>query len=117
MSHFAQVVDGIVTQVIVAERDVIAAFPNASSWYQTSYNTKGGVHYGQDGNPDNGVAFRGNFAGIGDIYDAINNVFYAPKPYASWILNQSTWTWEAPTPMPTTDGPYKWNEETTSWVK
>jgi hypothetical protein len=117
MSNFAQVVDGIVTQVIVAERDVIASFPNASSWYKTSYNTRGGIHYGQDGSPDNGIAFRGNYAGIGNIYDKSNNVFYDQKPYASWILNQNTWTWEAPITMPTTGGPYQWDEATTSWVE
>ena len=110
MSHFAQVVDGIVTQVIVAERDVISAFPNASSWYQTSYNTRANKHLlGKE-------PFRGNFAGIGYKYDAVNDVFYAPQPYANWTLNQSTWTWEAPTPMPTDGKLYKWDETTNSWV-
>jgi hypothetical protein len=60
---------------------------------------------------------RGNYAGIGFTYDRTNDVFYAPKPYSSWTLNQSTWLWEAPTPMPTTGGPYKWDEPTTSWVE
>ena len=60
---------------------------------------------------------RGNFAGIGYTYDKINDVFYAPKPYASWILNQTTWTCDAPTPMPTDDKRYNWNESTTSWVE
>jgi hypothetical protein len=44
-------------------------------------------------------------------------VFYAPKPYSSWTLNQTTWLWEAPTPYPTDDKMYKWNESTTSWVE
>jgi hypothetical protein len=60
---------------------------------------------------------RGNYAGIGFTYDATNDVFYAPKPYASWTLNQSTWTWEAPTLMPTDDKLYRWDEATTSWVE
>jgi len=116
MSHFAQVVDGIVTQVIVAERDVISAFPNASSWYQTSYNTRGNVHYGEDGQPDGGVALRGNYAGVGYIYDSVNDVFYAPQPYPSWTLSKSTWTWEAPTPMPADGNLYKWDEPTKTWI-
>jgi hypothetical protein len=77
-------------------------------WVQTSYNTHGNQH--PEGRP-----LRGNFAGIGYTYDATNDVFYAPKPYPSWILNNTTWTWEAPTPMPTDDKRYTWNEATTSW--
>ena len=49
------------------------------------------------------------------IYDRVNDVFYSPKPHSSWTLNHSTWTWEAPIPMPTDDKAYKWNESTTSW--
>jgi hypothetical protein len=60
---------------------------------------------------------RGNYAGIGYTYDSVNDVFYAPKPYASWTLNQSTWLWEAPVPMPTDDQLYKWDEASLNWVK
>ena len=118
MSHYAKVVDGKVTQVIVAEADFFNTFVDSSpgSWIQTSYNTRGGKHYGAEGQPDNGTALRGNYAGIGYTYDHANDVFYAPKPFASWVLDNSTWTWQAPSPMPTDGKPYKWDEPTTSWV-
>ncbi len=77
-------------------------------WVQTSYNTYGNQH------KLGGTPFRGNFAGIGYTYDAANDVFYAPKPYPSWILSTSTWLWEAPVAMPT-DGGYIWNEELGNW--
>ena len=117
MSHFAKVENGIVTQVIVAEHDFInnGYVGDSNLWKQTSYNTRGGVHYGQDGKPDGGVALRGNYAGIGYVYDETNDVFYAPQPYASWILNNTTWTWEAPVAYPTDDKRYTWDEATTSW--
>ena len=83
MSHFAHVQNGIVDQVIVAEQDFIdsGAVGPANEWVQTSYNTHGNIHYGQDGQPDGGVALRGNYAGIGYTYDAQNDVFYAPQPF------------------------------------
>ena len=118
MSHFAKVENGIVTQVIVAEQDFInsGAVGEPSSWVQTSYNTRGGVHYGQDGQPDGGVGLRKNYAGIGYTYDSVRDAFYSPKPYISWVLNETTCYWEAPTPMPQVEGKrYTWNEETTSW--
>ena len=119
MSHFAHITNGIVDQVIVAEQDFIdsGAVGPASDWIQTSYNTRGNVHYGQDGQPDGGVALRGNYAGVGYHYDAQADIFYAPQPYASWQLNPATALWEAPTPMPTDGKPYAWNEATTSWVE
>jgi len=121
MSHYAKVLDGKVTQVIVAEADFFKTFVDTSpgSWIQTSYNTRGNKHY----NPTTGVedtattpALRGNYAGIGYIYDATHDVFYAPQPYPSWTLNQTTWLWEAPTAMPTDGKFYKWDEATKSWV-
>lgn len=118
MSHFAKVVDGKVINVIVAEIEFFNTFVDTSpgEWVQTSYNTRGGIHYGQDDKPDGGVALRGNYAGIGYIYDAINDVFYAPQPYPSWTLSNSTWLWEAPVPRPTDGNSYKWNEESKTWV-
>ena len=118
MSHFAKVVDGKVINVIVAEIEFFNTFVDTSpgEWVQTSYNTRGGIHYGQDDKPDGGVALRGNYAGIGYIYDAINDVFYSPQPYASWTLNKTTWLWEAPVPRPTDGNSYKWNEESKTWV-
>jgi hypothetical protein len=102
MSHFAKVTDGKVTQVIVAEKEFFDTYVDSTpgEWIQTSYNTRGGVHYGQDGQPDGGVALRGNYAGIGYTYDRANDVFYAPKPGDDWVLNTTTWTWENPNPAP-----------------
>ena len=119
MAHYAKVTDGKVTQVIVAEADFFDTFVDSSpgEWIQTSYNTRGGVHYGQDGQPDNGIALRKNYAGIGYTYDKTKDAFIPPQPYASWILDETTCDWNAPTPMPTTGGPYKWDESTTSWVE
>ena len=98
MSHYAKVVDGKVLQVIVAEPDFFNNFVDSSpgAWIQCSYNTRSGVHYGQDGQPDGGVALRGNYPGIGYTYDATNDVFYAPKPADDATLNETTWTWEVP---------------------
>ena len=117
MSHFAKVLDGRVIQVIVAEPDFFTTFVDSSpgSWIQTSYNTRGNVHYGPDGEPDGGVAMRGNYAGIGYTYDVANDVFYAPQPYPSWILNQTTWLWEPPIAYPTDGQMYVWDETTVSW--
>ena len=109
MSHFAKIENGIVTTVIVAEREFIDT--QDGTWVQTSYNTHGNVHYGQDRQPDGGVALRGNYAGIGYTYDETNDVFYAPKPYTSWILNTSTWCWEAPISKPDDDKFYTWDED------
>ena len=112
MSHFAKVLDGKVLTVIVAEPEFFETFVDSSpgTWLQTSYNTYGNQH--PEGRP-----LRGNYAGIGYTYDAQNDVFYAPQPYPSWTLNQTTWLWEAPTPYPTDDKIYAWNEATTSWVE
>jgi hypothetical protein len=110
MGHFAKVVDGKVTQVIVAEQEFFNTFVDSSpgAWIQTSYNTRANQH--PEGRP-----LRGNYAGIGFIYDQANDVFYTPQPYASWTLNHSTWTWEAPTPYPTDGHLYVWDESTVSW--
>ena len=117
MSHFAKVLDGRVIQVIVAEPDFFNTFVDSSpgSWIQTSYNTRGNIHYGPDGEPDGGVALRGNYAGIGYTYDQANDVFYAPQPYASWTLDQATWLWSAPVPYPDDSQRYEWDEATVGW--
>ena len=117
MSHFALVIDGIVQDVIVAGQDFVNTLPNPQNWIETSYNTRGNVHYNPNtGLPDSKPPLRGNFAGIGYIYDAVNDVFYAPQPFPSWILNNSSWTWEAPTPMPNDGNIYIWDEPTISWI-
>jgi hypothetical protein len=107
MAHFAKVVAGKVTEVIVAEQDFVDTLPG--QWIQTSYNTYGNQH------PEN-RPLRGNFAGIGYTYDAINDVFISPQPFPSWLLT-SSWLWEAPVPMPTDEKMYGWDEATTSWVE
>jgi len=91
MSHFAKIVDGKVTQVIVAEAEFFDTFVDSSpgAWIQTSYNTRANQH--PEGRP-----LRGNYAGIGYTYDATNDVFYAPKPADDATLNETTWTWEVP---------------------
>ena len=111
MAHYAKVNNGIVEQVIVAEPEFFNTFVDSTpgEWIQTSYNTRGGVHL------LGGTPLRGNYAGIGSIYDRVNDVFYAPKPYASWTLNETTWLWNAPIAYPTDGEDYTWNESTTSW--
>jgi len=90
MAHFAKVENGKVVNVIVAEQDFIDSGVVGHGWIQTSYNTYGNVHYGQDGKPDGVVALRGNYAGIGFTYDSKNDVFYAPQPDSLWTLNRTT---------------------------
>ena len=119
MGHFAKVNNGKVESVIVADAAFFDNFVDTSpgTWLQTSYNTRGGVHYGQDGQPDGGEALRGNYAGIGYTYDQANDVFYAPQPYPSWTISAPTWTWTAPVPYPTDGKVYAWDEATQSWVE
>jgi hypothetical protein len=102
MAHFARInALGIVSTVIVAEQDFIDSLDNADSWVQTSYNTRGGVHYNPEtGEPDNGVALRKNFAGIGFKYDIERDAFIPPQPFASWTLNEDTCWWESPLAIP-----------------
>ena len=111
MSHFAKVNNGIVQQVIVAEPEFFETFVDTSpgDWIQTSYNTQANQHL------LGGTPLRGNFAGIGMVYDRTNDVFYQPQPFPSWILDESTWTWVAPVAMPIDDKLYNWNESTQSW--
>lgn len=118
MSHFAKIISGIVTEVIVADQRHIdwLSSQDGSLWKQTSYNTRGNVHYGPNGQPDGGIAFRGNFAGIGMQYDAVNDVFYNRQPFPSWQLNTSTWYWQAPVACPDDGGRYSWDEQTLTWV-
>tara|TARA_R110000851_G_scaffold148301_1_gene288655 strand:- start:33287 stop:33652 length:366 start_codon:yes stop_codon:yes gene_type:complete len=116
MTHFAQIEDGVVTNVIVAEQDFIDNHATGA-WVQTSYNTTGGVHYAPNSNTaDGGVALNKNFAGIGHTYvDGVG--FHAPQPYPSWSLNADTYVWEPPTTYPSDDKIYRWDEDTTAWVE
>jgi hypothetical protein len=92
MSHFAKVVNGVVTQVIVAEPEFFDTFVDTSpgEWIQTSYNTFAGQH--PEGRP-----LRKNFAGIGYTYDRERDAFISPKPEGDWVLNEETCQWEEPT--------------------
>ena len=129
MAHFAQIDinSNEVVNVFVGRDDTVEGIDDWEIYYtipgfyvkQTSYNTYGNQH------KLGGTAFRGNYAGIGYTYDADNDVFKAPKPYASWVMDETTWLWKAPVDKPAdandehdTSLPvkeYNWNEETTSW--
>jgi hypothetical protein len=111
MSHFAQVIDGIVTQVIVIEQDVVDTghFGDPATWIQTSYNTYGGQHR------LGGTPLRKNYAGIGYTYDVGRDAFIPPKPFESWTLNEDTCQWDSPVAYPTDDKMYIWNESITNW--
>lgn len=111
MGHFAKVVDGKVTQVIVAEPEFFQTFVDSSpgAWIQTSYNTHGGVH------ANGGTPLRKNYAGVGYSYDATRDAFIPPQPFASWVLDDATCLWNPPVAMPTDGKPYAWNEATQSW--
>lgn len=124
MAHYAKVLDGKVIRVIVAEAEFFDDFvdDSAGEWIQTSYNTRGGVHYQPNTNTpsaDQSLALRKNFAGSGYLYDGTG--FYEPQPFNSWTLNQTTYLWEAPLTKP--DGDYEWDEDayqadnTTGWVE
>ena len=133
MSHFAKVKNQKVLQVIVAEQEFIDSLPTETGveWIQTSYNTRGGVHYGwkeitvteEDGTtfktdqpfPDGGVPLRKNYAGIGDTYDSVRDAFYGPQPYPSWSLNETSCIWEAPVAYPNDGKLYDWNESNLAW--
>ena len=110
MSHFAKIENGIVTQVIVAEQDVIDSGLFGTGWVQTSYNTHAGQH--PEGRP-----LRKNYAGIGYTYDEVRDAFIPPQPFSSWVLDENTCLWDAPTPMPTDGKQYIWDESTISWVE
>ena len=114
MAHFAKVVDGKVSQVIVAEPEFFETFVDTSpgEWIQTSYNTHGGVH------ANGGTPLRKNYAGIGYTYDSVRDAFIPPSPFPSWVLDEATCLWNPPTPMPVEEGKrFVWDEPTTSWVE
>ena len=112
MAYYAKVSNGLVTQVIVAEAEFFDTFVDSSpgEWIKTSYNTSGGVH------SDGGTPLRKNYAGVGFTYDSTRDAFIPPQPYNSWTLNETTCQWESPTPYPTDDKDYAWDEDITNWV-
>jgi hypothetical protein len=89
--------------------DFLTKLTGWSIWVQTSYNTHSGVHN------NNGTPLRKNHAGIGYTYDEDRDAFIPPKPYNSWILNETTCQWEAPVTYPNDGERYTWNESTTTW--
>lgn len=103
MSHFAKVVDGIVTDVIVAEQEFIdsGAVGDPTQWIQTSYNG----------------SIRKNYAGIGYLYNEELDIFIEPKPFESWLLDTENGKWKAPVDKPTDDKNYIWEENTQSWIE
>lgn len=107
MAHFAKVTDGIVDQVIVADTAEWCEANLGGTWIQTSYNTIGNSH------TLGGTPLHKNYAGIGYTWDGVG--FSAPRPFASWTLNSTTYLWEAPTPMPTEGGPWMWVEADLNW--
>ena len=117
MAHFAKLDANNVVIFVTVGRDEDNGKEDELSartgdvYKQTSYNTQGGVHI------LGGTPFRKNYAGLGYTYDAGRDAFIPPKPYASWVLNNDTALWDAPTPMPTDDKKYSWDEATTSWVE
>ena len=107
MAHFAEVVDGTVTRVIVADTKEWCEANLGGTWVQTSYNTQGNVH------TLGGTPLHKNYAGTGYSWDGTG--FAAPQPFNSWTLNQDTYLWEAPVAKPEDDKFYNWDESTLSW--
>ena len=127
MGHWARIdSNNIVQEVIVikeAELDT-GAWGDKSKWIKTSYNTFEGKHYvpkehqdWSEESSDQSKALRFRYAGINDIYDVENDVFYEQQPFESWTLNKTTWLWEAPVAYPTDDKRYVWNEDKKEWVE
>lgn len=107
MAHYAKVVDGIVTKVIVAEADFFDTFVDDSpgEWIQTSYNTHAGVHVNGE------TPLRYNYAGVGYTYDATADAFIPPRNFPSWTLDTTKYIWEPPVEYPTDGQAYYWDED------
>lgn len=86
------------------------------SWKQTSYNTRYGSHYNDQGEIDGGIPLRLNYASIGYVYDTDLDAFYPPKPYPSWSLDTVRGIWTPPTPLPDDSVNLLWDESTLSWL-
>jgi hypothetical protein len=116
MAHWAELDENnIVTRVLVgSNEDPDEGYQwlidnLGGTWVKTSYNTQGGVH------SLGGTPLRKNYAGIGYSYDSGRDAFIPPKPFASWLLNEDTCLWDAPTPYPTDGKMYRWVEEDLNW--
>lgn len=110
MSNWAEI-DGnnIVLRVLVGDNND----PNGDEGYKWFVDNLGGTWIKTSYNAN----IRKNFAGIGYTYDPNRDAFIPPKPYASWVLNETTCRWDAPTPYPNDGFYYEWNENTLSWVQ
>jgi len=130
MAHFAEIKNGLVTRVVkVADSDTVDDQGNESEtvgiqfctdllggdWKQTSYNTRYGYHYDEQGDIDSGTPLRINYASEGYVYDTTLDAFYPQQPYPSWTLDSVKGIWKPPTPLPE-DGHYIWDEESLSWT-
>ena len=121
MAHYAFLNENnIVTEVITGrnEDEVVDGISDWEQWYgdfrgqvckRTSYNTQGGVH------TLGGQPYRKNYAGIGYYFDEARDAFIAPKPYDSWVLDEETCHWQAPTPYPADGLMYQWVEDDLNW--
>ncbi len=126
MSHFAKLDENNVVVFVTAGRqedngrEAELSEQTGDVYKQTSYNTRGGIHYDPNTNTpsaDQSKAMRKNYAGIGYTYDYVRDAFIPPKPFPSWVLNEQTCLWESPTPMPNDGKMYIWDENTLSWVE
>ena len=125
MAHFAKLDENNVVIFVTVGRDedngkeAELTARTGDVYKQTSYNTRGGVHYQADGTPsaDQSKAFRKNYAGLGYTYDESRDAFIPPKPYASWVLNEDSCLWEAPVAYPDDGGRYTWDEDAGAWVE
>ena len=126
MAHYAQLdSENVVVNVFVGRDDVVEGIDDWETYYapegytvkQTSYNTRGGVHY-TDGVPseDQGKALRKNYAGIGFTYDEERDAFIPPKPFESWVFDEDTCLWVAPVPYPEDGESYTWDEDAGDWI-
>jgi hypothetical protein len=120
MGHYAKINNGVVQEVIVAEPEFFTNFVDTSpgEWLQTSYNTIGGIHYDpatKKPSQDQSKALRKNFAGVGFTYDRTRDAFIPPKPFNSWVLNEDSCTWEAPSAYPDDGKSYIWDEQNLVW--
>ena len=124
MPYFAQVdAANVLTVLVVSDDDASRGqefladdLGLGGTWIQTTESTRGGVHYGPDGEPDGGTALRYNSASPGHTYDADADAFHAPSPYPSWSLDEN-YLWQPPTPMPDDGNPYDWDETGQAWIE
>ena len=121
MKHWAKIENDKVINIIRADEDFFDTFVDSTpgTWLQTSYNTRGGVHYEPDSNTpsaDQSKALRKNYAGVGYTYDATKDAFIPPQPFPSWTLDEDACVWLPPTLKPENENTYYWDEENQQWT-